>query len=632
MRERRPKKRSRAAALGLAAAAFLGTALLVRAQVSVRPQDPLGLSIRERRVRLVHADRPDLPGTSMHLQQSDPWLAYQRGRSYFFHEWSREDGVFAGLPSQKVAAATTSCGMCHNVPFRTPGAGGNAVQPIGYGLNTPHLFGVGLVEMIGIQVRSEILAACDGNRNAFLDVPAETAGRRAKVEASPGVSVDFGPLEDLDGDGWPDLNRVIKVKLVDVRGRSLPAGADGKPLRLGDPGVAGYDFSVSLFASSTGDHQFPTLRVFMNGVLRTVMGMVADDPTSFQQLGPRRDAQAGRVWAELSNAGARQPNLDLLPESLAAIEALQGSKAGTLSEGEIDLLEWFLLNQPRPAQAAQTPQTRKGRVLLDQFRCTSCHTADWVLHPYDPRRGFAGDRRFFDLEVAPNPATTRLEGRLRPLLEKTRGPRGAVLAIPRRGGFVVRGVYADFLHHDLGERFHEHHHRDGRTRIQKLFRTAPLWGVGSTAPYGHDGRSMTLDDVIRRHAGEAAAAAGAYAGAPAADREALIAFLRTLVLYQPDVLPTDLDGDGRIAADFRRGAHSAGPERFFPELLFRVPPIYRGWSEDPDGGRYFSYEMVNATEAYGEELEALADHDGNGIPDLDDRRSPPPQSVPVGRR
>jgi di-heme oxidoreductase (putative peroxidase) len=624
MRPRRqPPQPSTERTLLLAAAGLL-LAFLAGAQISVRPGDPLGLSIREPRVRVLHAARPEVPGTSMHLQETDPWLAYQRGRSSFFHEWGKEDGVFAGLPSREVGAATTSCGMCHNLPFRTPGAGGNAVQPVGYGLNTPHLFGAGLVEMLGVQIRAEILAAFDANHNGFLDVPAETAGRRALVkatEATPGVTVDFGALDDKDGDGLPDLNGVIKVRMVDAQGRPAPRLPDGRLPRLGDPGVAGYDFSVALFATSAGDHQFPTLRVFANGVLRTVMGMVVDDPSSFQQLGHREPWQRERMWAEISNAGALQPNLDLLPESLAAIAALKGSKAGTLSEGELDLLEWFLLNHPAPAQTAQNEVTRRGRQLLDTYGCTSCHVADWAIRAADPAQGLAGDRRFFDLAVAPNPATGRLEGRLHPLTREVAGAGGALL-LPRRGGFLVRGIFTDFLHHDLGGRFHEVYYRGGKPSVLARFRTAPLWGVGSTAPYGHDGGSMTLDDVIRRHGGEAEAATRAYAGAPAAAREALVAFLRTLVLYQTDTLPADLDGDGRIAADFQVAGRSVGPERFFPELLFRRPPVYRGWTVGPDGDRYFSYDLLNREEAYGERLTALVDRNHNGIPDLEEGASP----------
>jgi CxxC motif-containing protein (DUF1111 family) len=39
--------------------------------------------------------------------------------------------------------------------------------------------------------------------------------------------------------------------------------------------------------------------------------------------------------------------------------------------------------------------------------------------------------------------------------------------------------------------------------MQTQWMTRPLWGVGSTGPYGDDGRSITLNDVILRHGGEA---------------------------------------------------------------------------------------------------------------------------------
>ena len=611
----------------LAVAGLIALVPLARAQISVRPQEPLGLSLREPRVRVIHSERPDVAGTSMALQQSDPWLAYQRGRSYFFHEWGKADGVFASPSSHAVATATTSCGMCHNTPFRSAGAGGNTVQPIGYGVNTPHLFGAGLAEMIGYEIRAQILDRYDTNHNGYLDVPAETANRRAVVEAAPGAWVDFGPLDDPDGSGMPGLNPGLKVRLVDGQGRPRPTRPDGSPSRLGDPGIAGYDLAAGIFGSSASDHQFAALRVFVNGVLRTVMGMAADDPTSFEQLGGPAKGQLERRWARTSNAGALQPSPNLLPESAATMKKLAGSRAGTMSEGELDLLEWFLLNHPAPAQAAQDAVTRHGRELLDRFGCTSCHVPDWALRPQDARRGFAGDRRFFDLEVGPNPATGELEGRLHRLVRPIAGPHGETLLVPRREGFVVRGIFADFRHHDLGERFHEvYYNRRGEPFTLARFRTAPLWGVGSTAPYGHDGGSMTLDDVIRRHGGEAEAASRAYATAAEADREAVVAFLRTLVLYQPDQLPTDLDGDGKISPDYQVAGHPAGPERFQPELLLRVPPIYRGWTVGADGERYFSYELLNLAEAYGENLTALADRNHNGIPDIEEK-SPPPAAA-----
>ena len=47
--------------------------------------------------------------------------------------------------------------------------------------------------------------------------------------------------------------------------------------------------------------------------------------------------------------------------------------------------------------------------------------------------------------------------------------------------------------------------------MRREFLTTPLWGVGSTAPYGHDGRSINLTEVILRHGGEAQAARDAFA-------------------------------------------------------------------------------------------------------------------------
>ncbi|MGN6467942.1 MAG: di-heme oxidoredictase family protein, partial [Rhizobiaceae bacterium] len=63
-----------------------------------------------------------------------------------------------------------------------------------------------------------------------------------------------------------------------------------------------------------------------------------------------------------------------------------------------------------------------------------------------------------------------------------------------------------------------------------VFMTGELWGVASTAPYGHRNDLPSLDVVIRAHGGEGRKARDAYAALPDPDREALIAFLRTLVI------------------------------------------------------------------------------------------------------
>lgn len=61
------------------------------------------------------------------------------------------------------------------------------------------------------------------------------------------------------------------------------------------------------------------------------------------------------------------------------------------------------------------------------------------------------------------------------------------------------------------------HHREA-ARVP-----TPLWGVGNTAPYGHDGRSINLLEVILRHGGEAEESRGAFEKFAAPDRDAVIA-------------------------------------------------------------------------------------------------------------
>lgn len=63
---------------------------------------------------------------------------------------------------------------------------------------------------------------------------------------------------------------------------------------------------------------------------------------------------------------------------------------------------------------------------------------------------------------------------------------------------------------------------------QTEFRTAPLWGLGKTAPYFHDGRADTIDEAIRAHDGTAAGIRANYEALSEADRAALLAFLESL--------------------------------------------------------------------------------------------------------
>ena len=61
-----------------------------------------------------------------------------------------------------------------------------------------------------------------------------------------------------------------------------------------------------------------------------------------------------------------------------------------------------------------------------------------------------------------------------------------------------------------------------------VFKTPPLWGAHATAPYMHDGRSETIGDAVRKHAGEAAGVIAAYQLLSTEEREAITLFVLDL--------------------------------------------------------------------------------------------------------
>jgi hypothetical protein len=286
-----------------------------------------------------------------------------------------------------------------------------------------------------------------------------------------------------------------------------------------------------------------------------------------------------------------------------------------ITEGDLDVAEWYLLNHPAPARGEITPEVRQGEQLFKQIGCASCHVPDGHLFEANPSardytQRFDGDRRFFELQVGFNDKTERLEGKLVYLADR-RGD----LWLPRRKAYTVRGIYSDLKYHDVGASFYQVQF-DGS--VIKKWRTSPLWGVGSTAPYGHDGASLCLDEVIRRHAGEALASKQQYAALPRPERRRVLDFLESLVLYQTDRLPCDLDGDGKISEHFYVAGKDTGYERFNPEWLFRVPGRIEGQVTNVQGEKIISYALTNVREAYGLDLEYLKDSDGDGFPDVID--------------
>jgi len=215
---------------------------------------------------------------------------------------------------------------------------------------------------------------------------------------------------------------------------------------------------------------------------------------------------------------------------------LTNSPGGTGQEiptSLVDHLEFYLLNYFKPGTYRQTPATEAGRHLMEQIGCTQCHISDLPL---------THDRRVADVETRYDPRQGGLNGLFAmatPLHgEVDDGSGFPPVKLPLRQPFLVRDMFTDFKRHDLGPEFHE---PDFNGTVTTRFMTMPLWGVGSTAPYGHDGRSINLEEVILRHGGEAQASRDAFGDLPEEEQAEVLRFLASLVLFPPDDTTSNLD-------------------------------------------------------------------------------------------
>lgn len=92
--------------------------------------------------------------------------------------------------------------------------------------------------------------------------------------------------------------------------------------------------------------------------------------------------------------------------------------------------------------------------------------------------------------------------------------------------------YTDLLLHDMGDDLADNW-PDGQANGRE-WRTPPLWGIGLVQAvnghtrFMHDGRARNLEEAVLWHGGEAEASREVFKGLSLKEREALLAFLRSL--------------------------------------------------------------------------------------------------------
>ena len=119
-------------------------------------------------------------------------------------------------------------------------------------------------------------------------------------------------------------------------------------------------------------------------------------------------------------------------------------------------------------------------------------------------------------------------------------PEHVLPRLPKSGNFIAVPLFSDLRTHDMGPALADVD-LNGTALAQgtdvaglciqsRMFVTRPLWGVGDTGPWLHDGRALTLLDAIRMHGGEAQPIIDAFNALSPADQQAVVTFLLSLQL------------------------------------------------------------------------------------------------------
>ena len=153
----------------------------------------------------------------------------------------------------------------------------------------------------------------------------------------------------------------------------------------------------------------------------------------------------------------------------------------------------FMRSTKAPSRGPITDDVLAGDLLFNKLGCDTCHT--------------------------PSITTARPGSKIN----------GGALTVPDALGNKIIHPYSDFLLHDIGT-------GDGipvlpsseYASTANQMRTAPLWGLRTRNRLMHDGLSLTKQEAIQRHAGQATNVTKKYNALSDAEKNQLLAFLNSL--------------------------------------------------------------------------------------------------------
>lgn len=219
---------------------------------------------------------------------------------------------------------------------------------------------------------------------------------------------------------------------------------------------------------------------------------IVDDPETGEPRLGRFGWKAAQPSVRHQVASAFNTDMGVLnsvfPEADQGVEQGGAESGNELSVEELKQLTAYIsLLGVRAQRDLDDPLVIQGQQLFAEAGCIDCHTPEFTTSAYHPHAELRNQ--------------------------------------------IIR-PYTDLLLHDMGPGLADNLGEGNATGSE--WRTPPLWGIGLTAgvsggeAYLHDGRARSLEEAILWHGGEGQAAKDHYEALSASEKEALLAFLRSL--------------------------------------------------------------------------------------------------------
>ncbi len=435
-----------------------------------------------------------LDGVGAHVAKGQRFTRVPRADLSGFGEWADH------TPKRETGPNAQACNACHNLPFddgagqtnsnvhRDPLHSANLSMMIQR--NTPHLFGAGAVQLLAEEMTKRLHRIQKrAARQACNTGKSQTRILRAK-------GVHFGMLTVRPIQNSPCQVTIDSSKVIGV-------------------------FSDLIIRPFQWKGNNTTLRDFNRGASHNELGMQA-----VELVGRDEDSDFDGVTNEMTIGDQT---------ALAIYIAAQPRPTTKIELSHLGLIE--------PLSSYERKSIRRGKKTFAQIGCASCHSPTLkIKDPIFREPSLHAHHRDEFFPSGLNPLNELVDPAFPVTFDLTRDQpdnivhnqdgqeiRLGTFERDRRGRAIVR-LYGDLKHHNLGSNLAESIDETGTGASTWL--TKELWGVGSTAPYLHDGRATTLTDAIQSHGGEASPSRQAFDALSPSKKKDLVTFLNNLVLFK----------------------------------------------------------------------------------------------------